>query len=259
MPLSKFHRLLKIFVSLKMPTRYVWNLIRLPPWHFNQVIERPESWTLSLKNLFLNAIRVRTPQYFKENTTICEAKIGAFFLANLYILTWIELIARVCHNYVYPWQPENLKMPIFLDNRKSRMDHHLHQAVFGHGRYTGVPHTYLFLIKKWGSSGEEGTLPDAFFPIKSWSADIKMVFWKKPTGDQGTFKLMLFNEGNGCSPNLMRTWILLSQAWNEAKTAEKRSKQIDFIVDSLEQKRASWFYFYINYGKLLLFNGQPKN
>ena len=50
---------------------------------------------------------------------------------------------------------------------------------------------------------------------------------------------MLFAEGNGCSPDLMRTWILQSQAWNDAKTAEKRSKQIDFIVDNLEQKRAS--------------------
>ena len=70
---------------------------------------------------------------------------------------------------------------------------------------------------------------------------------------------MLFAEGNGCSPDLMRTWIFLSQAWKDAKTAEKRSKQIDFIVDNFEQKRASWFYMDINYGKLLLLNGQPKN
>ena len=70
---------------------------------------------------------------------------------------------------------------------------------------------------------------------------------------------MLFTEGNGCSPDLMRTWILPSQAWNDAKTAEKGSKQIDFIVDNLEQKRPSWFYIDINYGKLLLLNGQPKN
>ena len=47
---------------------------------------------------------------------------------------------------------------------------------------------------------------------------------------------MLFAEGNGCSPDLMRTWILPSQAWNDAKTAEKGSKQIDFIVDNLGQK-----------------------
>lgn len=70
---------------------------------------------------------------------------------------------------------------------------------------------------------------------------------------------MLFAEGNGCSPDLMQTWILLSQAWNDAKTAGKRLKQIDFIVDNLEQKRASWFCFDINYGKLLLLNGQPKS
>ena len=62
-------------------------------------------------------------------------------------------------------------------------------------------------------------------------------FGKKPTGDQGTFKLMLFAEGNGCSPDLMCTWILLSQAWNDAKTAEKRSKQIDFIADKTWNKK----------------------
>ena len=69
---------------------------------------------------------------------------------------------------------------------------------------------------------------------------------------------MLFAEGNDCSPDLMRTWILLPLAWNDAKTSGKRSKQIDFIVDNLEQKRASCFYFDVNYGKLLLLNGQPR-
>ena len=48
---------------------------------------------------------------------------------------------------------------------------------------------------------------------------------------------MLFAESNGCSLDLMRTWILLSQAWNDAKTAEKRSKQIDFIVDKNWNKK----------------------
>ena len=50
---------------------------------------------------------------------------------------------------------------------------------------------------------------------------------------------MLFAERNGCSLDLMRTWILLSQAWNDAKfkTAEKRSNQIDFIVDKTWNKK----------------------
>ena len=87
-----------------------------------------------------------------------------------------------------------------------------------------------------------------------------MIFWKKPTRDQGTLKLMLFAEGNGCLPDLMRTWILLSQRLGMMpELPEKGKKQIDFIEDNLEQKRASWFYFDINYGKLLLLNGQPKN
>ena len=55
---------------------------------------------------------------------------------------------------------------------------------------------------------------------------------------------MLFTEWNGRSPDLMRTWILLSLAWNDAKTAEKRSKQIDFIVDNLEKKGELVLYRY---------------
>ena len=54
---------------------------------------------------------------------------------------------------------------------------------------------------------------------------------------------MLSAEGNGGSPDLMRTWILLSQPWNDAKTAEKRSKQIHFIVDNLEQKKGELVLF----------------
>ena len=48
---------------------------------------------------------------------------------------------------------------------------------------------------------------------------------------------MLFAERNGCLLDLMYTWILLSQAWNDAITSEKRSKQMDFIANKTWNKK----------------------
>ena len=49
---------------------------------------------------------------------------------------------------------------------------------------------------------------DTFFPLKSWPKDMKLIFWKKPMKDKETFKLVLFLIGNGCSPDLIRRWIV---------------------------------------------------
>ena len=108
--------------------------------------------------------------------------------------------------------------------------HHLHQAVLEHGRYTGVPHTYFYFLSRNEVAQERKELfrninDDAFFLSNPGLRIWRWFFGKIPTGDQGTFKLMLFAEGNGCSLDLMRTWILLSKAWNDAKTAEKRSNR----------------------------------
>ena len=40
---------------------------------------------------------------------------------------------------------------------------------------------------------------DAFFPLKTWPDEMKMVFWHKPIGDKVTLKLAPFLLGNGCS------------------------------------------------------------
>lgn len=98
---------------------------------------------------------------------------------------------------------------------------------------------------------------DAFFPLKSWPKDMKMAFWQKPIGDRDTFKLTLFFLGNGCSPNLISKWILLSQSWAPHQ-AEKRARQVDFVVNNAEQKRSTWFYYDMDYNKLLYLNGLPK-
>ena len=50
--------------------------------------------------------------------------------------------------------------------------------------------------------------------------------WKKTMGDTETFKLVLFLNGNGCEPNLIRRWIMLAQHWAETTTkAEKRASR----------------------------------
>ena len=86
---------------------------------------------------------------------------------------------------------------------------------------------------------------------------MRMTFWQKPIGDVGTFKLMLFALGNGCSPNLMLRWILTSQTWSPEEV-EKRARQINFILNNEDRKRSEWFYCDLDHGKLLYLNGLPK-
>ena len=95
---------------------------------------------------------------------------------------------------------------------------------------------------------------DALFPLSSWPRDLRLAFWKKPIGDRETFKLMLFCLGNGCSPPLICRWILLSQTW-APKKAEKRARQLDFVLNNAEAKRGTWFYFDLDHNKLLYLNG----
>ena len=100
---------------------------------------------------------------------------------------------------------------------------------------------------------------DAFFKIKTWPKDIQSIFWRKPTGDRETFKLALFFIGNGCAPDLFIEWILLSQYWgHSSQKAEKRARQIDFVLSNEELKKGTWFYFDVDYNKLLFRNGLPK-
>ena len=98
---------------------------------------------------------------------------------------------------------------------------------------------------------------DAFFPLEKLPRDLRMAFWKKPIGDKDAFKLMLFCLGNGCSPNLITRWILLAQSWAPEK-AEKRARQIDYILNNADQRSKRWFYFDVDYNKLLYLNGLPK-
>ena len=73
------------------------------------------------------------------------------------------------------------------------------------------------------------------------------------------FKLALFFIGNGCAPILFTEWILLAQYWAEsAQKAEKRARQIDFVVSNADIQSSKWFYFDIDYDKLLHLNGKPK-
>ena len=100
---------------------------------------------------------------------------------------------------------------------------------------------------------------DAFFPEKSWPKDIRLIFWKKPMGDKETFKLLLFFHGNGCNPEIISRWILLAQSWASSQaTAEKRARQIQFVNDNVDSKRNQWFYFDLDYSKLLYLNRLPR-
>ena len=69
---------------------------------------------------------------------------------------------------------------------------------------------------------------------------------------------MMFCLGNGCAPQLITHWIILSQSWLPMK-AEKRARQLDFILNNVDAKRNTWFYFDLDYVKWLHLNGLPRH
>ena len=99
---------------------------------------------------------------------------------------------------------------------------------------------------------------DAFFPLNWWPDDMKLLFWKKPLGDLDTFKLVLFLLGNGCPADLFTRWILLSQFWATPQLAEKRARQVDFILNNEDTKSHTWFYYDVDHGKLLFLDRRPR-
>ena len=84
---------------------------------------------------------------------------------------------------------------------------------------------------------------------------MRLLFRKKPIGDQQAFKLLLFCIGNGCSPNLICPWIMLSQAWSSSEHAERRARPINFVMNNVGTKPHSWFYCDIDYGKIIFLDG----
>ena len=93
---------------------------------------------------------------------------------------------------------------------------------------------------------------DAFFPEKSWPKE-------ETNRCKESFKLMLFLHGNGCNPEIISRWILLAQSWASSQaTAEKRARQIQFVNDNVDSKRHQWFYYNLDYSKLLYLNGLPR-
>ena len=83
-----------------------------------------------------------------------------------------------------------------------------------------------------------------FFSLKLWPKEMQAVFWKKPMGDKETFKLALFLISNGYAPILFTEWILLAQYWAESpQIAEKRARQIDFVVNNADSQNSKWFFF----------------
>ena len=100
---------------------------------------------------------------------------------------------------------------------------------------------------------------DVFYPIRTWPFNIQQLFWKKPTGDNDTFKLILFFIGNGCSPDVICKWILTSQHWaTQWPKGVKRARQLEFIKQNLDSKSNIWFYYDLHHSKWLYLNGDER-
>lgn len=98
---------------------------------------------------------------------------------------------------------------------------------------------------------------NAFYNIPSWPKEMTTIFWKKPLQDLDTFKLTLFLLGNGCSPHLTYEWIVTSTFWNKTKT-KKRSMQVKWILQTMEENSTKWFYYDLHFEKYLYLNGKER-
>ena len=59
------------------------------------------------------------------------------------------------------------------------------------------------------NSNSESLDGKAFFPINSWPEDVENLFYKFETGDNDTFKFILFAFGNNMSPHLLLNFLLI--------------------------------------------------
>ena len=100
---------------------------------------------------------------------------------------------------------------------------------------------------------------NAFIHFLFGHKSLRIIFWKKPISDKDTFKLFLFLIGNGCSPHLTSHWILTSQHWTTDKKAEKCARQLDFLLNNMDNKSHIWFYFDLHCEEWLYLNGQKRS
>ena len=97
---------------------------------------------------------------------------------------------------------------------------------------------------------------ECFYPLHSWPLATQLIFWNHEVTDLQTFKLILFFLGNGCSPFLIFTYLILGFRRNPTKY-NKRICQIKWIARNLESHRNRWFYFDIHYNNLKYLNLHP--
>ena len=69
---------------------------------------------------------------------------------------------------------------------------------------------------------------DVFALLRAWPNEYRILFFNKPLGDAGTFKIMLFLIGNGCPPTLVYQWVMSSQLWCKGRNyCQKIGKRQD--------------------------------
>ena len=98
---------------------------------------------------------------------------------------------------------------------------------------------------------------DIFYPFSLWPNKIKMAFWKKPTGDEDAFKLVLFLFGNGCPPARIKDWIVSSTFWEQNK-ATKRWEQVNWMLQNISKYERKWFYFDLHFNKYVFMDCSDK-
>ena len=96
-----------------------------------------------------------------------------------------------------------------------------------------------------------------FYPISTWPSSIKEILEHDTITDKNTFKLILFANGNGISPNVFIK-CFYSFIVNKPSKIRKPTHQIHWIVININTHQRRWYYFDMHHRSFLLFSGLTK-
>ena len=110
----------------------------------------------------------------------------------------------------------------------------LHSSkIFKRGIRDDFPRSVRPELQTWNSNFSTYLTETSSIHSKPSPPTYSKIPGKNPTGENDTFKILLFFSGNGCSPEVIAKWILTSQHWASHTKGEKIERQFDFIVQNL--------------------------
>ena len=133
---------------------------------------------------------------------------------------------------------------------------HIVQTAFSKAEMQKILSLFDHEVSALHTSNSESLDGLAFFPICSWSENIRHLFHKSEIGGTGTFKFVLFAFGNNMPPHLLLNFFFIKYRKNPSKIP-KCILQIQWMIHSIPEKKRLWYYFDVIQSKYLHLVGSP--